>query len=83
MAVKYLDHFQNAAVTSMRKKTEEFTKKWRTYYDLKFIANQSVSRMQNWYKSPGPRRHYNYITDYKIVTSLTASERTAQKKDVP
>ena len=50
---------------------------------MKFIANQKVSRMQNWYKSPGPRRHYNYITDYKIVTSLTASERTAQKKDVP
>lgn len=83
LACKYMDHFQNGAVACLKKKQEEFLKKWRTFYEGKFVTNQSSSRMENWYKSAGPRRHYNYITDYKVVTSLSASERAVQKKEQP
>ena len=80
LACRYMDYVMNGAVVYLRKKQNEFLVKWRAYYESRFTANQTYSRVQSWYKSAGPRRHYNYINDYKVVTSLTAAERTLSNK---
>jgi hypothetical protein len=78
LACKYLDQFFIAAQVHINKKNTEFLQKWRLYHEAKFAENQTqFSRVSSWYKSAGPRRHYNIIDDYKVVTSLSPDERKA------
>ena len=81
LACRYIDMFFNSATVYLRKKIPDFLAKWRTWYDARFLENTTrYARVSSWYKSPGPRRHYNYISDYKIVTSLTYEERALRAK---
>lgn len=64
----YLDQVLNSVLNQLKKKSD-FTQKWLVFFEEKFLLNRrNYPHVMSWYKHGGPRRQYNDIEDYKIVT---------------
>ena len=64
----------------MKSKKEEFKQKWRNYYEAKYAYNdQYYPRIKgSWWKTPGAKREYNLLDNYKIVTPSEPSNKYLQ-----
>ena len=53
------------------RKKNDFNCRWKQFFETKFkrnlISNANVAG--KWYKQGAPKRQYNYIDSYKVVTS--------------
>lgn len=61
----------------IKTKKEEHKLKWRNFYEAKFAQNDLYyPRIKGqWWKSAGPKREYNLIENYKIVTPAEPSNK--------
>lgn len=61
----------------IKSKKEEFKFRWRNYYEAKYVQNDLYyPRIKGqWWKSPGAKREYNLIENYKIVTPTEPSNK--------
>jgi hypothetical protein len=62
----------------IKSKREEFKEKWRNHYEAHFVSNENnyPKVMSSWYKSPGPKREYNILQNYKVATPAGANPKT-------
>lgn len=75
----YLTQVYTKSIALIKSKKEEFKEKWRVLYDSRFQNNENSYPMVHgsWYKAAGPKRDYNIIQNYKILTPQGANPKTA------
>ena len=70
-----------SSIASLLKRKTDFKQKWLLYFSGKFEFNaKNYPCVSQWFKSGGPRRLYNNVTEYKIVTSN--QEDVVQRDDL-
>ena len=75
-AKAYLTGVLSKAATLIKQKKLEYKVKWRSYYESKFVSNELLyPKVKNWWKTPGAKREYNLIDNYKIVTPYDSNPK--------
>jgi hypothetical protein len=66
----YTTNIFTRATNLIKAKRDEFKSKWRSYYEAKFLQNESnyPKVIGSWFKAAGPKRDYNILQNYKITT---------------
>ncbi|CDW80460.1 set domain protein [Stylonychia lemnae] len=80
MSKVYLSLLLTRINTHLKSKQAEFKSRWRNYYEAKYAYNdQYYPRIKGqWWKTPGAKREYNPIENYKIVTPSEPQNRYLQ-----
>ena len=70
LAKVYVSQAYSKSIGLISSKKEEFKTKWRLQYEGRFADNeQNYPKVRgSWYKASGPKRDYNIIQNYKILT---------------
>jgi hypothetical protein len=70
LAKVYVTQVYTKSIGLIKSKKDEFKEKWRTLYDSRFQNNDInyPKVLGSWYKAAGPKRDYNIIENYKILT---------------